>query len=192
MSCRRRFSAALAAALLLVAAPAFAVPKLGPNFPLPADLSVSGTPREALLKKETEWLENGLSYLDKAQKDAAAAVDKAKAANAKPEEIAALEQKLKALEAEIASAKEDLDVATDEKDLSRERQRERKRRLILIVDEWIRALGSQANQQLKIALLSDGAAADAADKRHAQLTELADALERAKEDVSIKNWVINQ
>ncbi|HXY57411.1 MAG TPA: hypothetical protein VEH76_02410 [Methylocystis sp.] len=192
MSWKRRFAFALSAALLAGAAPAGAVPKLGPNFPLPGDLTVSGRARDALLKLEQEWLETGLKNLEKAQKEASEALDKAKAANAKPEEIAALEGKLKGLDAEIASTREDLALATDEKDLSKERQRERKRELILIVDQWIRALGAQATAQLKIAILSDGAAADEAERRHAQLSEQADALERAKHDSSIENWVISQ
>jgi hypothetical protein len=192
MLLNRRFAFALSAALLYAATPAGAVPKLGPNFPLPENLTVSGRPRDALLKMEADWLQTGLKNLEKAQKEAGEALDKAKAASDKPEHVAALEGKLKGLDAETASTKEDLALATDEKDLSKERQRERKRELILIVDQWIRALGAQATAQLKIAILSDGAAAEAAENRHAQISEQADALERAKHDPSIENWVVSQ
>lgn len=191
MSSKSRFALALSAALL-ACPPAFAVPKLGPYFPMPTNTAVSGTPRDSLLKLEADWLETGLKNLEKAQKDTTEALDKAKAANAKPEEISALEEKLKTLDADIASAKEDIALATDEKDLSKEKQRERKRLLILIVDQWINEIGRQATQQLKVAVLGDGAEAEIAQNRHIQLSEQADALDRAKHDASVENWVISR
>jgi hypothetical protein len=191
MSSKSRFALALSAALTF-AAPASAVPKLGPYFPMPPSTAVSGTPRDSLLKLEVDWLETGLKNLEKAQKETTEALDKAKAANAKPEEISALEEKLKTLDADIAATKEDLALATDEKDLSKERQRERKRQLVLIVDQWINEIGRQATQQLKAAVLGDGAEAEIAQNRHIQLSEQADALDRAKHDASIENWVISR
>lgn len=192
MSSTSRFALALAAALLVGQPAAFAVPKLGPYFPMPDNTTISGEPREALLKLEAEWLATGLKNLEKAQKETSEALDKAKAANAKPEDLSKLAEKLKTLDADIASAKEEIALATDEKDLSKERQRERKRQLILIVDQWINEIGRQATQQLKKAVLSDGIEAQLAENQHIQLSEQADALERAKHDASIENWVINR
>jgi hypothetical protein len=189
MSSASRFALVLSAALLFCP-PAFAVPKIGPNFPLPENTAVSGTPRDSLLKQAEDWLETGFKNLEKARKVTAEALDKAKAADAKPQDIAALDEKLKKLDADIASTKEDLELVSDDNDLSKERQRERKRVLILIVDQWINEIGRLATQQLKAAVLGDGLQAEIAQNRHIQLSEQADALERAKHDASIENWVI--
>ncbi|HMK89750.1 MAG TPA: hypothetical protein VK446_08980 [Methylocystis sp.] len=191
MSTVSRLALVLAAALALTTH-AVAVQKLGPYFPMPAELAVTGNARETLLRMTADWLKTGLQNLDKAQQQTSDALEAAKGANGKPEDISALETKLKSLDADIAATKEDIALATDEKDLSKERQRERKRLMILVVDQWINEIGRQATQQLKRALLLDGKEAEIAENRHIQLSEQADALERAKHDVSIENWVISR
>ncbi len=78
MSSKNRLSAlALAATLLLGAfglVPAQAA-KIGPYFPLPKSFPLSGSSgKDALLKIQADWLQNGLNSLEKAQKEATAAL----------------------------------------------------------------------------------------------------------------------
>ncbi len=191
MSSKNRLSAlAVAAALLLCAAPAEAA-KLGPYFPLPKSFPLSGPGKTALLKIQADWLQNGLENLQKAQVETSAALEKAKADNAKPEDVAKLEEKLKALDADITATKEE--IVIENNDVSpKDEQKERKRLFMLNVNQWINELGRQATEQLKISILKDGAEAMAAENRHVQLTELADAIERAKNDATVVNWAITQ
>jgi hypothetical protein len=184
---------ALAAALFLGAVgvvPADAA-KLGPYFPLPKAFPLSGPGKTALLKIQANWLQNGLENLQKAQKETTAALEKAKADSAKPEEIAALEEKLKTLDADIAATTEEIAIANN--DVSpKEEQAERKRLFMLNVNQWINEIGRQATEQLKIAILKDGMEAQVAENRHAQLSELADAVERAKNDTTVVNWALTR
>jgi len=195
MSSKNRLSALAFAAALLFGAfglvPAQAA-KIGPYFPLPKSFPLSGSSgKDALLKIQAEWLQNGLNNLEKAQTEATAALEKAKADNAKPEEIAALEEKLKTLDADVTATKEEIAIANE--DVSpKEQQAERKRRFLLNVNQWINELGRQATQQLKIAILKDGAEAMAAENLHIQLAEQADAIERAKNESSVANWAITR
>lgn len=188
MSSRKHLSAALALGALLLVAPAQAA-KLGPYFPLPGNfpLTSGNTPRDSLLKIQAKWLQNGLENLEKAQKETAAALEKRKGENAPATDISALEEKLKTLDDDIAATKEEIAIANEEVS-DKERQRERKRLLLLNVNQWINELGRQATQELKKAILSDGMEAQIAENRHIQLSELSDAIERAKHDVSIEEW----
>jgi hypothetical protein len=193
MSSRNRLSAlALAAALFLGAfgvVPADAA-KLGPYFPLPKAFPLSGPGKTALLKIQADWLQNGLENLQKAQKEATAALEKAKADSAK-EEIAALEEKLKTLDADIAATTEEIAIANN--DVSpKEEQAERKRLFMLNVNQWINEIGRQATEQLKIAILKDGMEAQVAENQHERLSELADAVERAKNDTTVVNWALTR
>ena len=70
MAHKKHSVALLLSGVLLCAAPAGAA-ELGPYFPLPGNLSVSGkTPREGLLKLQENWLKNGLDNLAKAIRSA--------------------------------------------------------------------------------------------------------------------------
>ena len=191
MAHRKHAVALLLSGALLIAGPAGAA-ELGPYFPLPGNLSVSGkTPREGLLKLEENWLKNGLDNLAKAKKETEAALEKAKASNAKPEEIKALEDKLADIETRTAGAKEELTLAEDDGGGS-DQQRERKRVLLANVNQWVRELGRQANKALKTAVLSDGMEAMAAQQEHAMLEEMADKLERAERDVTVEQWALTR
>ncbi|MFY9629107.1 MAG: hypothetical protein WAK03_13285, partial [Methylocystis sp.] len=81
------------------------------------------------------------------------------------------------------------EIAIEDKDMApKEEQAERKRLFLLNVNQWIVELGRQATEQLKIAILKDGAEAEAAQNRHIQLSDMADALEKAKRDISVESW----
>jgi len=183
--------ALLLSGALLVLGPAGAA-ELGPYFPLPGNLSVSGkTPREGLLKLQENWLKNGLDNLAKAKKETEAALEKANASNAKPEDVKALEDKLADIEKKTAGAKEELALGDDDGG-GPDQQRERKRALLANVNQWIRELGRQANKALKTAVLADGMEAMAAQQEHAMLEEMADKLERAEHDVTVEQWALTR
>jgi len=159
--------------------------QLGPYFPIPNSLSLSGVPRDSLLKIQSKWLQNGLDNLKKARAEAEAALEKAKSGAA--DQAAAAEENLKKLDGMIAEAQEEL-ALSDNNDSSHEIQRERKRKLMLHLNQWINELNRLATEQMKIAILKDGAEAMAAQNRNYQLSEQADNLEKAKRDPSIENW----
>ena len=187
MAHRKHSIAFLLGGALLVAGPAGAA-ELGPYFPLPGNLSLSGnTPREGLLKLQANWLHNGLDNLVKAKKETEAALEKAKASNAKPEEIKALEDKLADIEKRTAEANEELALGEDDGG-GFETQKERKRVLLANVNQWIRELGRQATKALKTAVLADGLEAMSAQREHAMLEEMSDKLERATHDVTVEQW----
>jgi hypothetical protein len=187
---KRLYVLALAASLFLGAIPAQAA-KIGPYFPLPKSFSLSGPGKTALLKIQADWLQNGLENLQKAQKETTAALEKAKADNAKPEDVAKLEEKLKTLDADIKATEDEIAIANNDTG-TKEEQAERKRLFMLNVNQWINELGRQATEQLKIAILKDGMEAQVAENRHAQLSEQADAIERAKNDTTVVNWAISR
>jgi hypothetical protein len=191
MSSKFRLSVlALAASLFLGAIPAQAA-KLGPYFPLPKSFPLSGPGKTALLKIQADWLQNGLENLQKAEKETTAALEKAKADNAKPEDVAKLDEKLKTLDTDIKATEEEIAIENNDTG-TKEEQTERKRLFMLNVNQWINELGRQATEQLKIAILKDGAEAMVAENRHAQLSEQADAIERAKNDTTVVNWAISR
>ncbi|ARN80615.1 hypothetical protein [Methylocystis bryophila] len=187
MAHRKHAFALLLSGALLIVGPAGAA-ELGPYFPLPGNLSVSGnTPREGLLKLQAAWLRNGLDNLAKAKKETEASLEKAKASNAKPEEIKALEDKLADIDKRRAGAEEELALGEDDGG-GVETQRERKRVLLANVNQWIRDLGAQATKALKTAILSDGLEAMSAQREHAMLEERSDKLENATHDVTVEQW----
>jgi hypothetical protein len=191
MSSKIRVSVlALAAALLLGAIPAQAA-KLGPYFPLPKSFPLSGPGKTALLKIQADWLQNGLENLQKAEKETTAALEKAKADNAKPEDVAKLEEKLKTLDTDIKATEEEIAIENNDTG-PKEEQAERKRLFMLNVNQWINELGRQATEQLKIAIMKDGMEAQVAENQHARLSEQADAIERAKNDTTVVNWAISR
>ncbi|MBM3562852.1 MAG: hypothetical protein FJX16_00360 [Alphaproteobacteria bacterium] len=166
------------------AAPAAAA-QLGQYFPIPNSLSISGVPRDSLLKLQSKWLLNGLDNLKKARADAEAAVEKAKSGAA--DQLAAAEENLKKLDEMITQTQAEL-ALSENNDSSREIQSERKQKLMLHVNQWINELNRLATEQMKIAILSDGAEAMTAQHRNYQLSEQADNLEKAKTDPSILDW----
>ncbi len=190
MSSKKKMSAIVFAGALFASAfgaiPAEAA-KLGPYFPLPASFPLGGSGKDALLKIQAKWLETGLENLEKAKKETTAALEKAKSDNAKPETLAPLEEKLKMLDTDIEATKQE--IAIENNDMGpKEEQAERKRLFLLNVNQWIVELGRQATEQLKIAILKDGAEAEMAQNRNYQLSELANSLEKAKRDASVESW----
>ncbi|WP_292528213.1 hypothetical protein [Methylocystis sp.] len=165
-------------------APAAAT-QLGQYFPLPNSLSMSGVPRDALLKIQSKWLQNGLDNLKKAHGEAEAALEKAKSGAA--DQAAAAEENLKKIDGMIAETQEEL-ALSDNNDSSHEIQAERKRKLLLHLNQWINELNRLATEQMKIAIMKDGAEAMAAQNRNYQLSEQADNLEKAKRDPSFEDW----
>lgn len=187
MSYRNHAFALLLSGALFIVGPAGAA-ELGPYFPLPGNLSVSGkTPREGLLKLQANWLQNGLDNLAKAKKETEASLEKAKASNAKPEDVKALEDRLADIEKKSAEAKEELALGEDDGG-GAEQQKERKRVLLANVNQWIRELGRQATKALKTAVLADGLEAMSAQREHAMLEEMSDKLENATHDVTVEQW----
>jgi hypothetical protein len=195
MSSRNRLPALSLSAILLLgafaAAPAQAA-KLGPYFPLPSNFPLGGNSgRDDLLKIQAKWLENGLENLEKAKKETTAALEKAKAENAKPEQISALEQKQASLDSDIEATKKEIALENDDM-APKEQQADRKRQFLLNVNQWIQEIGRQATQALKDSILKDGVEAEIAQNRHDQLENLADRLERAKRDQSVENWGVTR
>ena len=162
-----------------------AAAQLSQYFPIPNSLSISGVPRDSLLKLQSKWLQNGLDNLKKARADAEAAVEKAKAGAA--DQLAAAEENLKKLDEMITQTQAEL-ALSENNDSSREIQSERKQKLMLHLNQWINELNRLATEQMKIAILKDGAEAMAAQNRNYQLSEQADNLEKAKTDPSIIDW----
>ena len=170
------------------AAPAAAA-KLGPYFPVPNGFNLNGVPKDALLAIQEKWLTNGLDNLNKAKKEADAALEKAKTDAA--DQVPALEQKGKDLDKMIEETKAEIEVATNTSP-SFDVQVERKNKLLANVNQWINELNRLATEQMKIAIMSDGMEAKAAENRNFQLSEQADNLEKTKHDTSIENWATNR
>ena len=190
-SVRRTLAGAVLCGLLacaISAAPAGAA-QLGEYFPIPNSLSLSGVPRDLLLKIQSKWLQNGLDNLKKARADAEAALEKAK--SDAPDQVAAAEEKVKKLDAMIAETQQEL-ALSENSDSSHDIQRERKRNLLLALNQWINELNRLATEQMKIAILKDGAEAMAAQNRNYQLSEQADNLEKAKRDPSFEDWGVTK
>ncbi len=187
----RLAKAALLGALISAAlgAPAGAT-EVGPYFPAPMSYNLSGSPKDALLKAQAAWLESGVNNMKKAKAEAEAALEKAKAAS-KGDEAKALEEKIAKLDADIARVTKEIELAQDTT-ASQEVQMERKRLFLLSVNSWINELNRLATEQMKIAILKDGAEAQAAQSRNYQLSEQSDALVNAVHDVTIEQWAIKR
>ena len=145
--------------------------KLGPNFPVPSYINISGPGRDALLSLEESWLKRGIDNLEKAKKEADAAHDEAKA---------------KDLGKEIEETKAELALALDK--TPGPVQKARKDKLLLNVNQWINQFERLATEQMKIAIMSDGGAAMTAEKMNQQYSQFADDLQHAKRDASVENW----
>ncbi|MCQ4188510.1 hypothetical protein, partial [Methylocystis suflitae] len=158
-------------------------------FPIPNSLSLSGIPRDSLLKIQAKWLQNGLDNLKKARTEAEAALEKAKSGAS--DQVAAAEEKVKKLDAMIAETQEEL-ALSENSDSSHEIQQARKRNLLLALNQWINELNRLATEQMKIAIMKDGAEAMAAQNRNFQLSEQADNLEKAKRDPSFEDWGVTK
>lgn len=72
--------------------------------------------------------------------------------------------------------------------MTKEIQAERKRLFLLNVNRWINGLNRSATEQMKIAIMKDGAEAMTGERMAAHYSEQADEIERAKHDTSIENW----
>jgi hypothetical protein len=153
----------------LWAAPTHAA-QIGPYFPIPYSFNLSGVARDALLKTQTKWLQDGLDNLKKARAEAADD-----------------EEKVKKLDEQIAETEEEI-ALSENNAASHDIQRERKRKLLLNLNQWINELNRLATEQMKIAILKDGAEALAAQNRNYQLSEQADNLEKLKGDPSVQDW----
>jgi hypothetical protein len=167
--------AALAGALIWSASafPAAAV-EIGPYFPLPNSFAITGSAKDSLLHQMNAWLTDGLERLKKARAEAGVAEDKAKA-----------------LDQQIENASKEQAVLADETE-AKEVQRERKRLFLLNLNRWINGLNKAATEQMKIAIMSDGAVAQTAEHRNYQLSQQADELENAKRDPSIESWAVEK
>ncbi|KAF2989639.1 hypothetical protein OGR47_01290 [Methylocystis sp. MJC1] len=181
---RAAAAAILVAGVLGLAAPAEAA-KLGPYFPIPNGFNLTGVARDALLNIQASWLKNGLDNLEKAKKETEAALEKAK--GGAQDQVAALEAKAKDLDKLIDDTKAEIAVATDSS-ASQAIQKDRKNKLLLNLNQWINELNRMATEQMKIAIMSDGAVAMTAEKLNHQYSQNADDLEQAKHDVSMENW----
>ncbi len=159
--------------------------ELGPYFPIPNNFAISGSAKDSLLKIQNDWLSTGLAKLKKARDEAAAALEKAKADGS--DQVAALEEKFKALEKQTDDVAKELALETDET-VTKEIQAERKRLFLLNVNRWINGLNRSATEQMKIAIMKDGAEAMTGERMAAHYSEQADEIERAKHDTSIENW----
>ncbi len=181
---RVSLAAALVVGASLLGAPAHAA-KLGPYFPIPHGFNLNGVARDALLSIQSTWLQNGLDNLSKARTETEAALDKAKGNAA--DQAVALEAKITELDKQIEDTKAEIAVASNTT-ASHEVQRERKDGLLRNLNQWINELNRLATEQMKIAIMSDGAVAMTAEKLNHQYSQYADDLEQAKRDPSIENW----
>lgn len=163
--------------------------KLGPYFPAPNGFNLNGVAKDALLAIQEKWLQNGLDNLNKAKKEADSALEKAKADA--QDQVPALEEKVKGLDKMIEDTKAEIEIATNTS-ASFDIQVDRKNKLLANVNQWINELNHLATEQMKIAIMSDGMQAKAAENRNFQLSEQADNLEKAKHDTSIENWATNR
>jgi hypothetical protein len=177
MSSKKFFCAraALAGALMLGAS-AFsaAAAEIGPYFPLPNSFAISGSAKDSLLRLMNSWLSDGLEKLKKARAEAGIPEDKAKALDQQIENV----------------TKEQAIIADDS--ASKDVQRERKRVFLLNLNRWINGLNKAATEQMKIAIMSDGAVALTAQNRNYQLSQQADDLENSKRDPSIDSWAVDR
>jgi len=177
-------AAAMSGALGLFAGEAQAA-KLGPLFPIPNGFSITGIARDSLLAIEAVWLQDGVDNINKARKETEAALEKAKAGA--QDQVAALEEKMKSLDKMLEETKAELELAKNT-DPARPVQKERKDKLLLNVNQWINEFERLATEQMKIAIMSDGAVALSAQQQNHQYSQFADDLQRAKIDYSMEIW----
>lgn len=173
--------AAVVSALLIGAAglPARAI-EVGPYFPLPNSFDLKGPVKESLVEQQVSWLNEGIAALEKARHETQAQLEKNSA-------DAALQDKLKGLDAQYATAVKERDILTSDA-IGKDAELARKSVVVTNLNRWINALARKATEQLKIAILKDGAERDAAERRHMQLSAQADDLEKVKHDPSVEAW----
>jgi hypothetical protein len=164
--------ATLALAVMIAApfaaAPARAV-EISPFFPLPNSFDVTGPIKDGVLAQQISWLDDGI-----------AAIEKARAATTAADKIAELD-------AQLAVAVKERDILKSDT-AGRDAELGRKNLVVTNINRWINALARKATEQLKIAILKDGAERDAAERRHIQLSQQADDLEKLKHDSTFEAW----
>lgn len=166
-------------ATLLAGGPARAV-DISPYFPLPNSFDTKGVVKESLLEQQIAWLNDGLAALNKAHQETQVQLEKNSSDSA-------LQEKLKSIEAQTATATKERDILTSDA-AGKDAELARKSVVVNNINKWINALGRKATEQLKIAILKDGAERDAAERRHIQLSTQADELEKIKHDSSVEAW----
>ncbi|CAN2535442.1 hypothetical+protein [Methylocapsa aurea] len=150
------------------AAPARAV-EISPFFPLPNSFDVKGPIKDGVLAQQISWLDDGI-----------AAIEKARAGTTAPDKIAELD-------AQLAAAVKERDILKGDAG-GRDVELARKTLVVTNINRWINALARKATEQLKIAILKDGAERDAAERRHIQLSQQADDLEKVKHEPAFEAW----
>lgn len=172
---------AVASAALVCAAnlPARAV-EIGPYFPLPNSFDVKGSAKDSMLDQQISWLKDGVAALEKAKQETQEQLQKNSS-------DAALQEKLKGLEAQYAAEVKERDILTSD-EIGKDIELQRKSVVVNNINRWLNALGRKATEQLKIAILKDGAERDMAERRHIQLTMQADELEKLKHDSTFEVW----
>ncbi|WP_245278273.1 hypothetical protein [Methylosinus sp. PW1] len=163
--------ATLALAVLIsapfAAAPARAV-EISPFFPLPNSFDVKGPIKDGVLAQQISWLEDGIAAIEKAR------------AGAAPDKLAELD-------AQLAAAVKERDILKSD-ETGRDAELARKNLVVTNINRWINGLARKATEQLKIAILKDGAERDAAERRHIQLSQQADDLEKVKHEPAFEAW----
>ncbi|TDX62108.1 hypothetical protein EDE12_11114 [Methylosinus sp. sav-2] len=163
--------ATLALAVLIsapfAAAPARAV-EISPFFPLPNSFDVKGPIKDGVLAQQISWLEDGIAAIEKAR------------AGAAPDKLAELD-------AQLAAAVKERDILKSD-ETGRDAELARKNLVVSNINRWINGLARKATEQLKIAILKDGAERDAAERRHIQLSQQADDLEKVKHEPAFEAW----
>lgn len=163
--------ATLALAVLIsapfAAAPARAV-EISPFFPLPNSFDVKGPIKDGVLAQQISWLEDGIAAIEKAR------------AGAAPDKLAELD-------AQLAAAVKERDILKSD-ETGRDAELARKNLVVTNINRWINGLARKATEQLKIAILKDGPERDAAERRHIQLSQQADDLEKVKHEPAFEAW----
>ncbi|BBU60089.1 hypothetical protein MSC49_00240 [Methylosinus sp. C49] len=163
--------ATLALAVLIsapfAAAPARAV-EISPFFPLPNSFDVKGPIKDGVLAQQISWLDDGIAAIEKAR------------AGAAPDKLAELD-------AQLAAAVKERDILKSDA-TGRDAELARKNLVVSNINRWINGLARKATEQLKIAILKDGAERDAAERRHIQLSQQADDLEKVKHEPAFEAW----
>lgn len=149
------------------AAPARAV-EISPFFPLPNSFDVKGPIKDGVLAQQISWLEDGIAAIEKAR------------AGAAPDKLAELD-------AQLAAAVKERDILKSD-ETGRDAELARKNLVVTNINRWINGLARKATEQLKIAILKDGAERDAAERRHIQLSQQADDLEKVKHEPAFEAW----
>ncbi|WP_026191503.1 MULTISPECIES: hypothetical protein [Methylosinus] len=149
------------------AAPARAV-EISPFFPLPNSFDVKGPIKDGVLAQQISWLEDGIAAIEKAR------------AGAAPDKLADLD-------AQLAAAVKERDILKSD-ETGRDAELARKNLVVTNINRWINGLARKATEQLKIAILKDGAERDAAERRHIQLSQQADDLEKVKHEPAFEAW----